>query len=123
MDLVNKSFGVVGASNNPNKYGHKVVEALLKISPNVHPINPKESLILGQKCFSDLKKINKKLDVIVFVTPPKITFEVLEKNFSKSNFFWFQIGSFDEEVINFCKKNKLLYEDKKCIILESEKQI
>ncbi|MDD2531251.1 MAG: CoA-binding protein [Candidatus ainarchaeum sp.] len=121
MDLNNKSFGIIGASNNPNKYGYKIVKALLKISPNIYPINPKESLILGQECFSDLKKISKKLDIIIFVTPPKITFEVLKKNFLRSNFFWFQPGSFDEEVINFCEQNGISYEEKKCIILESER--
>jgi len=123
MNFEEMSFAVVGASNNPEKYGHKIVQALLKRTKNIFPINPKEEEILGFKCYKDLNEIKNKIDVIVFVTQPNITFEIVEKHFSKKSLFWFQPGSFDFGVLDFCKENKIRYENKKCIIKESEKTI
>jgi len=121
MNFDKTSFAVVGASNNPEKYGYKVLQALLKKTKNIYPINPKENEILGKKCYKELSEIKEKLDIVVFVVPPIVTLEILKKNFAKKNLFWFQIGSFDENVINFCEENGLEYENKKCIIKESEK--
>ena len=123
MDFEKKSFAIVGASNNLEKYGYKVVQALLKRTKNIYPINPKEELVLGIKCYKELNEIKNNIDVIVFVVPPNITFDIVEKNFSKKSIFWFQPGSFDFGVIDFCKENNIKYENKKCIIKESEKTI
>lgn len=121
MDFDKNSFAVVGASNNPEKYGYKVIEALLKKTEKVFPINPKEDEILGIIVIKDLLDIKEKMDVIIFVVPPIVTLEVLKKNFLRKSLFWFQPGSFDNNVIEFCEQNKIEYENKKCIIKESEK--
>ncbi len=121
MNFKEKSFAIVGASNNPTKYGFKVVQALLKKTKNIFPINPKETQILGQKVYSDLNLIKETIDVIVFVVPPSITLEILKKNFLRKSLFWFQEGSFDAKIIQFCEENGLEYEAKNCIIKESKK--
>lgn len=121
MDFAKNSFAVVGASNNKEKYGYKVMEALLKKTDRVFPVNPKEREILGIVAIKNLFEIKEKIDVIVFVVPPTVTLEVLKKNFLKKSLFWFQPGSFDANVIEFCEKNGIEYENKKCIIKESEK--
>jgi predicted CoA-binding protein len=120
MNFKEKSFAVVGASNNFEKYGFKVVSALIKVSKKVYPVNPNESQILGQDCYAELKAIKEKVDVIVFVVPPQITIEILEENFARKSLFWFQPGSFNLETIRFCEENGIEYENKKCIIKESE---
>lgn len=123
LGLASKGFAVVGASNNPEKYGFRVVEALKKISGNVYPINPKETQILGLKVFKKVSEVRGLLDVVVFVVPPKVSLEVLGELRLKKYFFWFQPGSFDESVVDFCKENKLRFSVDKCIIVESEKQL
>jgi len=122
MELKGKSFAVVGASNNPEKFGYKVVEALKNMGAEVFPVNPKETLIIGLNVFSSVDKIKEKINVMVFVVPPNVTLEVLEKNFLKADFFWFQPGSFDKKVIDFCEEKGLLFENKKCIIVESKNE-
>lgn len=121
MNFEKKSFAVVGASNNPEKYGFKVIQALSKKTKNIYPINPKEEEILGFNCHKELNELKEKIDIVVFVIPPIITLDVLEKNFARKSLFWFQEGSFDENVIKFCEENGIEYENKKCIIKESEK--
>lgn len=120
MNLKEKAFAVVGASNNPEKYGHKVVEALKKISSNIYPINPKETQILGLRVFKKLNEVKENIDFVVFVTPPKISLEVLKRVRTKNIHFWFQPGSFDDKVTTFCKENELTFTNNKCIIVESK---
>lgn len=121
MNFEENSFAVVGASNNPEKYGYKVAKAILKKTKNVFLINPKETQILGLNCYKNLNEVKEKIDVIVFVVPPAITLEILKNNFARKSLFWFQEGSFDSNVIQFCEENGIEYESKKCIIKESEK--
>ncbi|HDJ26423.1 MAG TPA: CoA-binding protein, partial [Candidatus Bathyarchaeota archaeon] len=66
-------FAVVGASRDPNKYGHRVFKDLLEAGYEVYPVNPKADEILGRKCYPDLRSLPKKPDVVVFVVPPKVT--------------------------------------------------
>ncbi len=121
MDFEKKSFAVVGASNNPKKYGFKVMQALSKRTKNIFPINPKEKEILGFNCYKELNELKEKIDIVVFVVPPIITLDILEKNFARKSLFWFQVGSFDKEVIKFCEENGIEFENEKCIIKESER--
>jgi len=42
---MSKKVAVIGASANPNKYGHKAAKAYLKCGYTVYPINHKEKEI------------------------------------------------------------------------------
>ncbi|MEI7961667.1 MAG: CoA-binding protein [archaeon] len=122
MNLKGKSFAVVGASNNAEKYGYRVVGALIKISNKVFPINPKETQILGHKVFKKFAEIKEKVDIVVFVVPPAVSLSVLREIKEKKLHFWFQPGSFDDDLLAFCKKNALIFTSDKCVIIESEKE-
>lgn len=121
MKIVGKHIAVVGASNNPKKYGNKVIKAVSKITGTVFPVNLKEREIFGKKVFASVNDIQSKLDVIVFVVPPVVTLSVLESIKNKQAHFWFQPGSFNNKVIHYCKKNKLSFTNNLCIIVESER--
>jgi uncharacterized protein len=122
MLLSEKSFAVIGASNNPEKYGHKVVAALKKISAKVFPINPNEENILGLKVYKSVNEVKESIDIVVFVVPPVLALALLKEIKDKNMFFWFQVGSYDNEVIAYCKERKLQFNNTDCIIVESEKQ-
>jgi len=79
--MINKDFfyAVVGASNNEEKYGHKVFKDLLSAGYKVVPINPTEQVILGKKVYPTLSDIHQKIDVVIFVTQPSVTEKVLEQ--------------------------------------------
>ncbi len=121
VDIKGKNIAVIGASNNPEKYGNKVLKAVLRVAGNVFPVNPNESEILGKKVFSDVNLIPGRVDIAVFVVPPKVTLSVLKTIKNNGIHFWFQPGSFDDAVISYCKTNALSFTDSLCIILESDR--
>ena len=65
--MINKNFlyAVVGASNNEEKYGHKVFKDLLDAGYKVVPINPSEQEILGEKVYPTLSEVRKNIDVVI----------------------------------------------------------
>lgn len=79
--MIDKDFfyAVVGASNNKEKYGYKVFKDVLDAGYKVIPINPTEKEILGKKVYPTLSQVKKKIDVVIFVTPPVVTEKVLSE--------------------------------------------
>ncbi len=113
------TYAVVGASKNQSKYGFKVLKDLKDAGFRVVPINPHETEILGMKCFKSLKDVDKKIDVVITVVPPKITEKIVEECSSLGiKKVWMQPGSEDEKAINFCKRNHINVVYNTCIMVE-----
>jgi predicted CoA-binding protein len=95
---------VVGASNNPEKYGNKIVRNLLQKGYEVVPINPAEETIEGLKAYPSLAAVDVPVGIVNFVVPPKVTRQVLEgvrdRDFGA---VWFQDGSFNDDVIEYAE--------------------
>lgn len=106
--LSSKAFGVVGASNNHDKYGNKVVRCYLQHKKTVYPINPKESQIEGLACLSNIEKLPDTVNSISVVTPPFITLEIVKTAIKKgiSN-IWLQPGSENIDAIKLCNANNI----------------
>lgn len=115
----NNVIAVVGASRDPNKYGHQVYRDLKEIQYKVYPVNPNASEILGDKCYSDLRHLPLKPDVVNLVVPPKITEEVVktckELGITK---VWMQPGSESKWAINFCNENGIDIIYGACIMIQ-----
>jgi len=54
-----ESIALVGASPNPDKLSHTILESLLKMSfqGKIYPVNPGYQEIMGLKCYSFLREI------------------------------------------------------------------
>ncbi len=71
------SIAILGASANREKFGNKCVRAYQKLGWAVYPINPKESLIEGLKCYSSLTEIPSKPERISIYLPPQVTVSLI----------------------------------------------
>ncbi|MEK6958873.1 MAG: CoA-binding protein [archaeon] len=119
MDI-KKSYAIVGASSNPEKYGYKVTLSLKELGFVVIPINPKDGTILDLKAYStlgDAIKAKKIIDCIVFVVPPAVTENVLveAKNLGIKE-VWMQPGSESDASIKFCEQNGIKCTHHACIM-------
>lgn len=66
-----KSVAVIGASADPEKVGHSVVNNLKKFNykGNIYPVNPKSNEILGLRTFKSIFDIKEDIDLAVIVIP------------------------------------------------------
>ena len=112
-------FAVVGASRDPEKYGHQVYKDLKTAGYKVYPVNPNAKEILGDKCYPDLKDLPTKPDVVNVVVPPKVT----EKTVKTCKMLgitkvWMQPGSESENAIKFCHENGIDVMYGTCVMVE-----
>jgi len=115
----NYTYAVVGASTNPEKYGFKVFADLLKAGYKVFAINPKQEKILGQASYASLTTVPVKIKIAIFVVPPQVTWKILPQLIElKIEQAWFQPGSFNQKILDYCDQHQLIYQADSCIMIE-----
>ena len=114
----NNLIALVGASNDRNKYGNKILLDLLSKNYNVVPINQKEDTIAGLKAYTKVQDLPSRPSIINFVVPPEIgldiTKELVEEGY---NHFWYQPGAESEDLTNLLTQKKRDFIDDKCIMV------
>jgi predicted CoA-binding protein len=113
-----KKFAVIGATNNIEKYGNRIVKNLKGRGYEVYPVNPKLSIIEGLTCYASLADIPEKVDVVDFVVPPNVTEQILEQCKEQGlDRIWLQPGSESEKAIDYCNENKLKVVHSVCVMM------
>jgi len=115
--LNKKTWAVVGATANKDKYGYKIWKKLKEHNYEVYGVNPNYEEIEGDKIYSSLKDLPKKVDVIDLVVPPKISNNVLDQAKELDiEYIWFQPETFDDNIIEKAENLgfKILYND--CVL-------
>ena len=114
----NNLIALVGASNNPTKYGNKILLDLVSKGYNVAPINTKEDTIAGIKSYKNVLDLKESPSIINFVVPPSIGFQITKELVeNKFDNFWYQPGAESEKISYFLNENKKNFIDDKCIMV------
>lgn len=74
-----KSIAVIGASNDPSKWGHRILRSIVEggYKGRIYPVNPRMSSILGMDAFPDLSSIADEIDLAIVCTPAERTLKVV----------------------------------------------
>ena len=116
--IAQKRFAVVGATENPGKYGHRIYKNLKSRGYEVYPINRRLKELEGTRCYASLADIPVKVDVVDFVVPPEVTEEILKECKEVGiDRIWLQPGSESEAAIAFCHENGLKVVHGVCVML------
>ena len=117
----NNLIAIVGASNDPEKYGNRILLDLISKGYNVAAINNKEDYIAGIKSYESVLYLNDVPSIINFVVPPKtgfkITKELVENGFDN---FWYQPGAESKEISTLLINRNKNFIDDKCIMVEAK---
>jgi len=121
--LQQRIWAVVGASNNPEKYGYRIYTLLGRYGYTVYPVNPREKEIGGQKCYTSLADLPIKPDVVDFVVPPSVAASVVRECSQLGiSRVWFQPGVDDDNVVRTTQQLGLNFVHKTCAMVESSKR-
>ncbi|MBN1190922.1 MAG: CoA-binding protein [Dehalococcoidales bacterium] len=116
--MAQKKFAVIGATDNPEKYGNQIVKNLKKRGYEVYPVNPKLKELEGITCYPSLADIPTKVDVVDFVVPPGVTEQILNQcKELELDRIWLQPGSESENAIAFCNENNLKVVHSVCVMM------
>ncbi|MFW5873098.1 MAG: CoA-binding protein [Bacillota bacterium] len=103
-----KNWAVVGASDNKDKFGYKIVKVLNDSNYNVFPVNPRLEKIDGVKCYKSLNEINEEIDVVDMVVRPEIGQKVIPEIADNNiDYIWLQPGTRSDDIDELTKKYNL----------------
>ncbi|SDC51154.1 CoA-binding protein [Geotoga petraea] len=114
------NIALIGATQNKEKYGNKIMKNLKQKGFNLYPVTPNYNEVEGFTAYSDISKLPEDTDVLVFVVPPKIGLEVTKK--AKELGFkelWYQPGAESSDLKEYLEENNLDYSFEKCIMVET----
>lgn len=100
--------GVVGASENRQKYGNKVLRAYRQNRRAAIPVNPTATEIEGLRAYATLDDVPETLHGISIITPPEITEQIVEQAAQLGiKHIWMQPGAESERAIQSARQHGL----------------
>ena len=93
--LALKTWAVVGANNNKDKFGYKIFKCMDGTGNfKVYPVNPGLTEVMGHKCYSTLGDLPEKPDVIDVVVPPRVGEQIMRDCAAAGiKYVWLQPGA------------------------------
>ncbi len=94
LDAADTSIAVVGATDDPNKYGGIAYRQLKAMGYTVFAVNPGRSTVDGDPAFPDLAALPDAPDIVNFVVPAHIGARVADEAIALGlTNLWFQPGA------------------------------
>ena len=111
------SIALIGASPNPKRDSHKVMKFLIDKGYKVFPVNPNhaDNKILGKKCFSNLRDINQKIDMVDIFRAKEFVMEITKDAIKKGvKVIWTQEGIVDKKSSHLAKDSDIIFVMNEC---------
>ncbi len=120
LDEPDATIALVGATDNPSKYGHTIYHDLKRKGYTVVPVNPGRATVDGDKAYATLADIPEPPTIVNFVIPPRFTLHVLEQALELGLMnVWLQPGAESPQVMEFIQENGFNYLANACIMVQS----
>lgn len=114
------TVAVVGATDDPAKYGYVIYRDLKRKGYAVFPVNPNRESVDGDRAYSELDELPKKPTIVNIVVPPRVTVRILEQCLDKGlDNIWLQPGAESPESLSFLQEHGFNYLANACIMIES----
>lgn len=120
LDEPDTSVAVVGATDNPSKYGHTIYHDLKRKGYVVYPVNPRRQTVGGDAAYATLADLPEAPTIVNFVIPPRFTLHVLQQclDLGLMN-VWLQPGAESPEVMSFLQEHGFNYLANACIMVRT----
>ena len=121
LQKADTTIAIVGASNNPQKFGNQIYIDLRSKGFKVYPINPNEEFIEGDKAYTALSELPNNDSIVNFVVPPKVAFSIAQQAVQLGfQYLWFQPGSESQELKDWLDTIKNIHTlTDSCIMVQS----
>jgi len=117
------TVAVVGATDNPSKYGYVIYRDLKRKGYRVFAVNPGRSTVDSNRAYRDLRSLPEKPTIVNVVVPPRVAASVLKESLDLGLLnVWLQPGAESPENLAFLQENGFNYLANACIMVESRVQ-
>jgi uncharacterized protein len=109
-------IAMVGASSNPEKASHRIMQKLQREGYRVIPINPRETEILGERSYASLVDVPERIDIVDVFRRAEDTPAIAEEAVTiGAKALWLQSGIASEDAAARAKKGGLVVVMDACI--------
>lgn len=116
----NATVAVVGATDDPRKYGGVIYRDLKRKGFEVYPINPNRPTVDGDPTFPSLAALPAEPTIVNVVVPPATALEVLmAANRLGYKNVWLQPGAESPEALTYLQVEDFNYLANACIMVQS----
>tara|TARA_B100001057_G_C22448360_1_gene794049 strand:- start:169 stop:582 length:414 start_codon:yes stop_codon:yes gene_type:complete len=112
-----ETIAIVGVSSNPKRDSYKVMKYLIDQGFKVFPVNPNEAQneILGEKCFSNIKDIKQKIDMVNIFRAKQFVMDITKNSILVGvNVIWTQEGIVDQKSSNLAINAGIIFVMDEC---------
>ena len=114
------TVAVVGATDDPDKYGSRIYRDLKAKGFPVFPVNPGRRTVDGDPAYASLADLPEPPTIINLVVPPPNAFEVIRRAHALGlDRFWLQPGSESPEALEYLSEQGLSHLSGECIMVRS----
>ncbi len=115
-------IAVVGLSNRKHRPSFGVSEYMQRAGYRIIPINPNESLILGEKAYASIEDVPEKIDIVDIFRRPEFVPEIVEQAIrAGAGAIWMQEGVIHEEAAARAQAAGLTVVMDRCILKEHQR--
>ncbi|HEY5674091.1 MAG TPA: CoA-binding protein [Malonomonas sp.] len=117
--LTSPVIGVVGASNNRDKFGNKVLRCYQQHGYPVVPVHPAQTEVEGVTAVSSVDELPAEVVSISVITPPQVSEKVVRQAAAKGiKNIWMQPGAQSDDAIRYCAEQGInLIADGTCVLV------
>ena len=118
---------VFGMSTNPEKPAHSVPVFLQSKGYSIIPVNPHADEIAGCKCYTNLKDVEEKIDILEVFRPsdqvPDVVQEALERKRERGDIavIWLQEDIQNDEAGKLAEKANVIFIQNRCMRKEHKR--
>ncbi len=92
------TIAMVGASSNPEKASHGIMQRLQRVGYRVIPVNPRETEVLGERAYPSLSDIPERVDIVDVFRRSEDTPPIADEAVAiGAKVLWLQSGISNEE--------------------------
>jgi predicted CoA-binding protein len=114
------TVAVVGATDDPSKYGHVIYRDLKRKGYTVFPVNRRRAKVDGDKAYRTLSGLSDKPTIVNIVVPPPETVVVLQQCLEQDLMnVWLQPGAESPESLAMLQDRGFNYLANTCIMVQS----
>jgi predicted CoA-binding protein len=120
LELPDPLIAVVGANDNPAKFGCIIYRDLKRKGYRVVPVNPNRTTVDGDLCYARLADLPERPDIVNIVIPPEAATTVIHECLDLGWLdVWLQPGAESPELLTFLEENGFNYLAQACIMVKS----
>jgi predicted CoA-binding protein len=114
-----KTIAVVGLSSKTYRASYGVSQYLQECGYRIIPVNPNESMVLGEKCYARLEDVPEKIDIVDIFRRSELVPEIVDAAIRVgARAVWMQEGVEDEASAERARKAGLFVMMDRCIAQE-----